>query len=54
MKVYLAMAGYDYEGNGVMGVYSTRGLAESFINEMKANPRIHYDKYEVEEHEVDE
>lgn len=54
MKVYVVTAGYDYEGDDVIGVYSTMELAESSINEMKANPKIYYDNYEVEECKVDD
>lgn len=54
MKVYVATASYDYEGCDVMGVYSTMELAQSCVDEMKADPKIYFDNYEVEEHEVDE
>ena len=54
MKVYVVTAGYDYEGDDVMGVYSTMELAQSCVDEMKANPKIYFDNYEIEEHEVDE
>lgn len=54
MKVYVVTAGYDYEGDDVMGVYSTMELAQSCADEMKANPKIYFDNYEIEEREVDE
>ena len=54
MKFYVVTAGYDYEGDDVMGVHSTMELAKYCVYEMKANPEFHFDNYQIEEHEVDE
>lgn len=54
MKVYVAMAGYDYEGYDIMGVYSTMDLAQKCIDEIKNNPVMYFDNHEIQEHEIDE
>lgn len=54
MKVYVAKAGYDYEGYEIMGIYSTMELAQACIDEIKSNPLIYFDNHEIEEHEIDE
>lgn len=53
MKVYLAMAGYDYEGDEVMGVYSTSELAHECIDRLN-HSHMDYDNLEVKECEVDD
>ena len=53
MKVYVVTAGYAYEGDNVMGVYSSLNLARECIDEMEDSPEFHYDGYDIEEHEID-
>ena len=50
MKVYVALAGYDYEGDEIMGVYSSRELAENCIKGIKED----YDYTTINEWDVDD
>jgi hypothetical protein len=52
MKVYLAMAGYDYEGDEVMGVFSTIDKANKCINTLNHSD-MGYDSIYIEEREVE-
>lgn len=54
MKVYVALAGYAYEGYEIMGVYSSRELAENCIDEIKNSSTMHFDNHEIQEHEIDD
>ncbi|CAH9016167.1 conserved hypothetical protein [Vibrio phage 242E40-1] len=53
MKVYVALAGYDYEGYEVVGVHSSRELAESCIDNLKNRPKVYFDNYKIQECEID-
>lgn len=50
-KVYVLLGGFEYEGQTLLGVYSTRKQAESALKNMaKANRgRIGYDTTDIEE-----
>lgn len=50
MKVYVACVEYDYEGGFQVGVFSTRELAEQFLEE---NYKTWGDKHIVDEYTLD-
>ena len=52
MKVFIAFGCIDYEGSYVLGVFTTKELAESECNKSKASDD-YYDDYSVEEFELD-
>lgn len=54
MTVYILSAGYDYEGNAVIGVYNSREKAEQVKAEVDADPgEFDYDWTDIEEWEVE-
>jgi hypothetical protein len=52
--LYIVTAGYDYEGDNVMGVYSTIELAQEEIKRLKEHCKQHFDNYDIETHELDD
>jgi hypothetical protein len=60
MKIYLAIAGYHYEGSWVLGAYSTESAAQKRCDDYRKEDegasgyRSRYAFEEVEEYELDE
>ena len=51
MKVYLAIGGIQYEGYDILGIYSTRELAEEKLKDYEEN-KYFYDWLSVDEWEI--
>ncbi|AUR91256.1 hypothetical protein NVP1158O_29 [Vibrio phage 1.158.O._10N.261.45.E12] len=48
--VYVLLGGYDYEGEEVLGIYSTKEIAEDSAEVKKKG----YDWISIEEYEIDQ
>ena len=52
-KVYVLLAGYDYEGDDIKGIYTTKTLAEEALSRFELGGTGH-DKVFIAEHLLDE
>lgn len=52
-KVYVVCQGWDYEGESIEGVFSTKELAQEFVDHRKLNDYGPSGYWEIYEFEVD-
>ena len=54
MKLFTVQAGYDYEGFDIVGIFTSRELAEDALEEFKVyRGDCQHDDYSIEEFEAD-
>ena len=54
MKVYILLGSFNYEGDSVIGVFSSEEKADEFLDKALREKKFLYDDYRVEEWDVED